>query len=155
MPNIASSQPCEKKGIDIRKALEILSVRSSESHTHLKNGDGECHHDAPTEAIEWGQRIDIGGGETTADESIEITREKLEIERSMRRVAIEEKLNKMSVKDLLDCVMNAQCQRVAGYRTYDRYVHPQMHVCNTRFDPAYICLPMPYRHIHLALLSLL
>lgn len=116
-----SSQPCEK-GIDIRQALEILSLRSSEPHTHspTENGDrAGCHHSAPKEASQWGQQIDLGGEDIT-DESVEARREKLEIERAKRRIEIEEKLNSMSVKDLIGCVINSQHQRVVSYRTYDR-----------------------------------
>ena len=116
-----------EKGIDIRKALEILSTRSAEPHSHPENGDGGCHHNAPKAAIQWGQRIDLEGDtedshKDTTDESIEAQREKLEGERAKRRVEIEEKLNSMSVKDLLGCVIQSQHQRVASYRTYNKCV---------------------------------
>lgn len=42
--------------------------------------------------------------------------------KKQRRVALEQKLQSMSIKELLITVMEIQEQRVATYRTYDRYV---------------------------------
>jgi hypothetical protein len=137
MPNTANQQ--NEAGIDINQALDILAQRTSEpnTHSHPENGDGVgCHHNAPELASEWGQRLDLGGGDDdTSDESVEARRHKLEAERAERRVQIEDALNSMAVKDLLGCVINSQQERVVCYRTYDRYVQ-LVAICDSAMHPA-------------------
>jgi len=115
----------KERGIDIRQALEILAARSEkEPHSHAQKDS--CHRgNAPKEAAQWGQRIDLGGTETKDEaantvESIEDQRAKLEEDRAKRQVEIEKKLESMTDKDLLSYVINSQQNRVATYRTYDR-----------------------------------
>lgn len=120
-----------KEGIDIRLALEILSQRSPEGNPYQR--PCECIHHAPPMAKNMGQVIDISGDSSTRDESSssvvqsegtsqQSQKQGMEVERAERRRAIEEGFRSMTVKELLSTVLQAQEERVATYRVYDRYV---------------------------------
>jgi hypothetical protein len=110
-------------GIDIRQALDILSQRSSEPAKEENSSIPSCgcHQNVHKDAHQWGQRIDIGGGDTdvTKESEMETDVAKVQMERAERRVQIEECFSSMSVKDLIGCVISSQRERVATYRTYD------------------------------------
>jgi hypothetical protein len=109
-------------GIDIRQALDILSQRSSEpAKVDSSIPRCGCHQNVHKDAHRWGQRIDLGEGDTNVpnDSEIETDVAKVQMERAKRRVEIEECLSSMSVEDLIGCVISSQRERVATYRTYD------------------------------------
>jgi len=126
-----------QQGIDVREALHILSLRNPEEHGHSHDHHHQhssltACHEAPTkDAVNWGQRIDLGASESSSSNAtsqeeavanIEKQKEQLEKERAERRAVIEKKLETMSISELLQCVMNSQEQRVATYRSYDKCV---------------------------------
>jgi hypothetical protein len=130
----SSGRPLE--GIDIRKALEILSSRNSHDHSHSHDhrshqpGPG-CQVNAPEEAQSMGQTIDLNQESISSEEqaqkeveeishSIEEKREELEQARLNRETEIRAKIESMSVRELLHAVMEAQEGRVLAYRDYDR-----------------------------------
>jgi hypothetical protein len=150
-PVLSTRQQQQTMGIDIRKALEILSARSQVSHHHhhhhhhnpsVGTGDSQqqqqqqcCGGDTvPDNTIGMGQTIDLLAPATTKDnesstssriddqEVLEEQRKLLEEERRKRRLEIQNELNAMSVRELLQQVMKAQQGRVATYRDYERYV---------------------------------
>jgi hypothetical protein len=155
-PGLSTHQQQQTMGIDIRKALEILSARSQVSHHHhhhhhhhnpsVGTGDSQqqqqqqqcCGGDTvPDNTIGMGQTIDLLARATTKDkkskesstsssiddqEVLEEQRKLLEEERRKRRLEIQNELNAMSVRELLQQVMKAQQGRVATYRDYERYV---------------------------------
>ena len=122
--NAASSN----QGIDIQQALNILASRTShdQSHSHLHEQTG-CQQSATDESKAMGQTIDLNAyAETSPDPEaaakiMEEQKEQLDRDRKARKEEIREHLQTMSVKDLLQAVMEAQRERVATYRTYDRY----------------------------------
>jgi len=120
-----NGEPASKQGIDIRQALDILSARKSEAHSHTENG-GCHHHDAPEESKSMGQTIDLNKPaepETppeTVDPDMEAQRQQLEEERAKRRIEIEEQLQSMTVKELIQAVTEAQQKRVTTYKDYDK-----------------------------------
>ena len=132
---VANNQKTRAQGIDVRKALEILAARSC-SHDHHNHAAPHNNHSTgcidilPTEdAVQWGQRISLGGPQDTDDEeketmaasiSIEEQKERIAKERAERQIVMEQKLASMSVVELLQCVMNAQEERVATYRNYNK-----------------------------------
>ena len=135
--DMSSANRSSKDGIDIRLALEILSARSAEAHTHSENGEAGCHHHAPNGAAQMGQTIDLNQDTTnqtedteddsanpvaSAEETVEEKRKRVQEERDKRRADMKQKLESMSVKNLTNAVLDAQQQRVMTYREYERYV---------------------------------
>jgi hypothetical protein len=136
-----------KKGIDLQKALEILGERSKgggESHTHhhhsrgggddgIENPEGwRCLDSAPEEAKHWGQTIALLGDEDqdrlvkelgNKEVSLEEQKEALDRERKQRQVDLLQRMNGMTARELVQLVLSTQAQRVATYRSYDRYAH--------------------------------
>jgi hypothetical protein len=129
-----------QQGIDIRVAMEILSERSGEehSHSHSEHGAGQgCHHHAPkgTETM-MGQTIDMNeseeekpssamdesndDGDDRNDEDVKAQQEQLDKDRAKRKVEIQEQLQSMTLKELLHAVMDAQQNRVSTYRDYEK-----------------------------------
>jgi Tfp pilus assembly major pilin PilA len=123
-----------KQGIDIRDALEILSARSSEEHSHSENGEPGCHHHAPKDANTMGQTLDMNETENqpasimdesnddndNSDQDVQVQQQQLDEERAKRRIEIEAQLQSMTLKELLHAVMDAQQKRVATYRDYEK-----------------------------------
>lgn len=117
------------QGIDIRQAMEILASRTSHDHDHDHSHSSDehqagCQQSATDDAKNLGQTIDLATGETTADPatiamSMEEQKKQLDQDRKIREEQIRAHLQTMSVKDLLQAVMEAQKERVATYRTYD------------------------------------
>ena len=102
-----------QKGIDIQQALEILAARSS------------CHHqhEAPPNARDLGQVIDLTGGlPTNHVQQVEKFQKQVKEERARRHSELQKKLQSMEVKELLHSILEAQQERVRTYREYDRYV---------------------------------
>jgi hypothetical protein len=126
-----------QQGIDIRVAMEILSERSGEEHSH-SHSDG-CHHHAPkgTETM-MGQTINMNeseekkpassamdesnddDGDDRNDEDVKAQQEQLDKDRAKRKVEIQEQLQSMTLKELLHAVMDAQQNRVSTYRDYEK-----------------------------------
>lgn len=120
-----------RHGIDIRQALEILSSRTSHDHSHERgNEQAACHGSVADEASRaMGQTIDLNAtarDPSTSPEasarSMEEAKKELDEARKARGVEIRSHLESMSVKDLLQAVLEAQRERVAAYHVYDRYV---------------------------------
>ena len=120
------------KGIDIETALSILSERTQKKDGRDDNSDHSagcgCHH--PGESIPesmktMGQTIDLNQGDgesgnTHTDEERRKEEEKIKDERAERQEEIKKQLQSMSNKELLQSVLNAQEERVATYRAYER-----------------------------------
>ena len=146
-----STKP-NSKGIDIQQALSILSARGAHGHDHSHAHDNSqsksgattkdmgnkacgCHGDpVPDDADGMGQTIDLlepsssnkeeekaTAAVANADE-IEKQRQQLAEDRKQRKIQIQQALDNMSVKELLQHVMKTQQDRVAAYREYERYV---------------------------------
>jgi hypothetical protein len=86
---------------------------------------------ATDEAKAMGQTIDLNSLETDPSassqveimaQSVEETKQKIDKARKAREGDIRAHLQSMSIKDLLQAVMEAQRERVATYRDFDRYV---------------------------------
>lgn len=136
--NAASGNTTTSKqahGIDIRQALDILASRNSRAHSlehsHAHGNDqAACHMSATDEAKAMGQTIDLNSLETDPSassqvemmaQSVEETKQKIGKARKAREGDIRAHLQSMSIKDLLQAVMEAQRERVATYRDFDRY----------------------------------
>lgn len=138
-----------QNGIDIRKALDILSARShpppssSVDRRHLHATPGAfssslgCPDCAgtkiPEEAKAMGQTIllhdeatksgvSVSSNSTVAkdDDDLEEKRRALAEERSKRQEEILAQFQSMSVAELIQAVLGAQRERVATYREFDR-----------------------------------
>lgn len=121
---MSDTNSSSKKGIDIHKALEILSLRSShdESVDH-QNHSHDCQHHTPEGGEEMGQTIDLVQEEVDSiSKSLEERRKSLREDHAKRGEEIRSKLETMSVSELLNKVMEAQEDRVATYREYDTWV---------------------------------
>jgi len=142
---MSSSSSQNKEGIDIRKALEILSARSSSGHDHPHDGQHNdenqlagdsidsnnqtqcaCHKDrsAPADGKNMGQVIDLdatASSEVVSQQhkTLEAVKQQLAQERSQRQAEIEKRFNSMTTRELLQAVLETQQQRVVTYRTYD------------------------------------
>jgi DNA repair REX1-B len=129
--------------IDIRKAYEILSsTRGGSNGSGQDHCDEGCHTNAPREAAQWGQRVDLDGPSSgtqqlqheeesdaadateriSAEQKLEEERKRIQEERAKRAVELEEKFQSMSVPDLLGFILSTQQQRVASYQIYERCV---------------------------------
>jgi hypothetical protein len=119
-----------RHGIDIRQALDILSSRTSHDHSHEHgNEQAACHGSATDEARAMGQTIDLNAPArdpstlpAASAQSMDEAKQELDEARKARGEEIRAHLQSMSIKDLLQAVMEAQRERVATYRVYDRYV---------------------------------
>ena len=122
-----TANPASSEGIDIHKALEILSDRHSESnassHSH---GKGGCCHGAPENAKNMGQIIDLmkiasNKVENSSQEERQKEEQRIKEERAKRRKEIHEQLSSMTATDLLKAVFTSQQDRVMTYKEYERY----------------------------------
>jgi hypothetical protein len=134
-----------EKGIDLQKALEILGERSKgegdhhQHHHHHSHGDGNgngienpkrCVHNAhPAEAKHWGQTLDLLMDEDRVvkelgNEEAALKEQKvaLDRERKQRQADLYQRMEGMTVQELVELVLTTQAERVAAYRSYDRYV---------------------------------
>lgn len=132
--NTTSSK--QAHGIDIRQALDILASRNSHGHSHEHshehgNEQAACHRSATDEVKAMGQTIDLNAPAKDPSaspqvemmaQSMEEAKQELDKARKAREVDIRAHLQSMSVKDLLQAVMEAQRERVATYRDFDRFV---------------------------------
>lgn len=132
------------QGIDIRQALEILASRTSHDHSHSHSEDqaAGCQQSATDECKDMGQTIDLVSGETAPDPAVlakamEEEKQQLDQDRQAREEQIRAHLQTMSVKDLLQAVMEAQRERVATYRTYDGCVVTSFNIVRL------LCLDVP------------
>ena len=160
------SQQQEKMGIDIHKALSILSARSSSSshnhghvghdgnchnpHHHHLDGQvtttsgavsssdkhacgGGCHGDPIPDNVEgMGQTIDLLATKTKDDasdnktqsfseEEEEQEKQRFEQQRRLKRKQqIQDELDQMLTRELLQYVMKTQQERVVAYRDYEK-----------------------------------
>lgn len=126
-------------GIDIHKALDILAARSStgHDHSHSHSNDVGCHAHQTEDKRFMGQTIDLespttSSGATTAQpqttveqqqqqqqNDTEAIRKEQEARRQQLAKELEVKLKSMSVKELLQTVMETQQQRVSTYTEYN------------------------------------
>jgi hypothetical protein len=110
------------QGIDVRLALEILSLRSPENHDHGDEADA-CRHHASSETQSLGQVINIAPSEDISiqEETKDLIEQQnlLKEEREKRRSELRVKLESMSLDDLLQTVLEAQQQRVKAYHSFD------------------------------------
>jgi hypothetical protein len=125
-------------GINIHKALGILAARSSigHDHSHSHSNDGGCHAYQTEDKRFMGQTIDLESpttrsGATTAQpqttveqqqqqqKDTEAIRKEQEAKRQQRAKELEAKLKSMSVKELLQTVIETQQQRVSTYTEYN------------------------------------
>lgn len=110
-------------GIDLQEALQILADRQLGEHHH----NNHCDHAPTTNAVHWGQSInlgafDTGDGEicdTSSHASLMDQKERLDLERSQRREILQQRLASLSATQLLRCVLDAQEKRVVTYRDFD------------------------------------
>jgi hypothetical protein len=117
-----------KQGIDIRQALDILSARTSHDHSHShSNVQDGCQQCATDESKTMGQTIDLNALAVPAATDPEVVAKSMKEEKQqlhrvlkMRQTKIRARLQNMSVKDLLQAVMEAQRERVATYQSFDR-----------------------------------
>ena len=125
----STANPASSEGIDIHKALEILSDRHSESnassHSH-SHGKGGCCHGAPENAKNMGQIIDLmkiasNKVENSSQEERQKEEQRIKEERAKRRKEIHEQLSSMTATDLLKAVFTSQQDRVMTYKEYERY----------------------------------
>jgi len=121
----STANPASSEGIDIHKALEILSDRHSESnassHSH---GKGGCCHGAPENAKNMGQIIDLmkiasNKVENSSQEERQKEEQRIKEERAKRRKEIHEQLSSMTATDLLKAVFTSQQDRVMTYKEYE------------------------------------
>ena len=138
---VASS--INQSGIDIQRALDILSTRSTcsgnDDHHSPTNG---CHHHhandpnqaaTPEELKSMGQIIDLfedkdqsnNGSDNDITEpeksaKAEVAKQEQEKQRQVRMEQMMAKLESMTIKELLQTVMQTQQQRVEVYHGYNK-----------------------------------
>mmetsp|Transcript_25712 Transcript_25712/g.42779 ORF Transcript_25712/g.42779 Transcript_25712/m.42779 type:complete len:134 (-) Transcript_25712:802-1203(-) len=115
-------QASNRDGIDIVKALDILSMRAGDDHNHDHEHHGDCHEHVPDGGKTMGQSIDMTQTEEGAKaiiESMESQRQELAEARRKRGTEIQATLESLTVRELLASVMETQTARVATYREYD------------------------------------
>lgn len=126
------SDDAPQNGIDIRQALSILSARSEQMEEDSgKDGCGCCSgNEVPESAKSMGQTIDIlatptskhseqAASSQTEEERVQ-EQQRLENERKERQENIRTEIQSMSEKELLQAVMQAQQERVATYKEYEK-----------------------------------
>ena len=130
-----SNGSSSKDGIDIREALEILSLRKDD-HSQEPGGGDACpcctKSNLPHEqAKSWGQRIDMatsgvndegGGMDPPGDQQLEQEQAAIARQRKARQAEWKSRMDVLSTRELIRCVIQTQEDRVAAYRMYDRYV---------------------------------
>lgn len=101
------------KGIAIEDALSILTLRKPHQHS-----DCNCIGDS---AKHMGQTIDLLGTTSTANEQNdeEMKKETLQIKRAVRQKKVQNELNDMSERELLQAVLKVQEDRVKTYTDYE------------------------------------
>ena len=113
--------PTSSQGIDFSEALAILSSRSSGKEENKEEPACPCEAPEGTSFGNMGQIIDLEGGKnqsTSVDNNDDA--EKRTAASNLRKQELLEKVGKMSTRRLLQSVLEAQQQRVATYREYDR-----------------------------------
>lgn len=116
-----SSVASSSEGIDIVKALGILSLRSGDDHEHTHD-HGDCHNHVPEGGKTMGQSIDMAKSEEDAKaivESMENQRREIANARRKRGAEIQATLESLTIRELLTEILAAQSARVAAYREYD------------------------------------
>lgn len=123
-------------GIDITKAMAVLSERSrlsTNGGNRAQDGEGCpcCLGTAiPERARKMGQRIDLSDQlKTTGNSAAEGNQsplnadlQQMQNKRESRLTQIKQELNSMADIELLQAVLRTQQDRVATYRTFERYV---------------------------------
>lgn len=127
-----------RSGIDIQRALDILADRSGCGNDHSKthgchNHADDHNHAATAEDLKsMGQTIDLFNDETGDDEKnsditeaekhakAEAAKKVQEEQRNERMEKMKAKLQSMTVKELLQTVMETQQQRVEIYQGYNK-----------------------------------
>lgn len=109
------------QGINFDQALAILSSREKQEETK-QEAPCPCH--AATTMGNgtlppMGQVIDLEGT-TTTTANASTSKEEVQKEQSERKEAFLQGITKISTRQLLQSVLEAQQQRVATYREYDR-----------------------------------
>jgi hypothetical protein len=144
-----SNNHSNTSGIDFRQALEILSLRAAESTSSNENANHPdvrslhsgstsvsscpcCRQPSVPESVkQLGQLIDLHPvsysdksevSSLPGDDELKRQKQELDATRSRRRQELLAEIQGMSVATLLRAVMAAQQQRVATYKSYDRYV---------------------------------
>ena len=118
------------QGIDFHQALAILSARSAEKHEETKHepscpcsSNGLMDEDKNNKFLPtMGQIIRLDGeeeGTTTTKSTTEENSKDTEM-KSERKQEWLDGIGKLSTRRLLQAVLEAQQQRVATYREYDR-----------------------------------
>lgn len=120
MSSRTSSSSSQQQGIDFRDAVAILSARSphsSSSHEHHHHPT-ECHH-APIsiDMKRMGQVIEVSTDPSSTNND---TKKALEEEQRVHQKKLHTTMSTMSVRELLQTVLEAQQQRVESYRTYNQ-----------------------------------
>ncbi|CAB9505473.1 expressed unknown protein [Seminavis robusta] len=117
--------PSKQTGIDIQQALDILSDRSPHDHSG-------CHAHQTDQLKSMGQTIDLNNNSTSEqnnnnnnenddpDQKQQQELEDLEQRRKERAAQLQEELKSMTVKELLQTVLETQQQRVATYQGYNQ-----------------------------------
>eukprot|EP00980_Cylindrotheca_fusiformis_P011796 scaffold2816_cov121-Cylindrotheca_fusiformis.AAC.12 len=108
------------EGIDIQKALAILSARKTDP-SDSDDGCG-CHGTrAPDDAKNLGQEIDLFGERSSrnAQEEQKVDEEKTQKERAKRKEDILNELKGMSLAELLRTLLKAQEDRVKAYNEFE------------------------------------
>jgi len=115
-----SSKPSSAKdGIDIHKALDILSLRSSGEKNSSVDHHHDCHKHAPEGGKAMGQTINLVDNDDSLPTHIEDQRKDLQEKRKKREIEIRKRFESMKVLELLNSVMEAQEGRVAAYREFN------------------------------------
>jgi hypothetical protein len=121
----STSENMSSQGIDVQRALEILSQRSADDSTHSHSEHQHtigCVHHASEATQSLGQQIDLNPQERSFYEeeaSVKAQQRQLNEEREKRQAELHAKLEAMPVRELVQAVLEAQQQRVQTYRTYD------------------------------------
>eukprot|EP00977_Amphora_coffeiformis_P008886 scaffold2013_cov139-Amphora_coffeaeformis.AAC.6 len=130
--------PTSPQGIDFSAALAILSSRSSGKEENKE--EPACPCEAPEGASSFGnmgQIIDLQGGNNQTSSAIDNTDNDTEKTKasSLRKQELLENVRKMSTRQLLQSVLEAQQQRVATYREYDRGLQAVLGTNNVSYYP--------------------
>mmetsp|Transcript_11238 Transcript_11238/g.12872 ORF Transcript_11238/g.12872 Transcript_11238/m.12872 type:complete len:256 (-) Transcript_11238:12-779(-) len=120
--NSTSNSSSKGDGINIQKALEILSLREGNSNV---DHNGECHI-IPEGGKEMGQTIHLV--DTTAATTstnnlsnfIQDEKHNLQEKRKKREIEIRKRFESMKITELLHSIMDAQEGRVRAYREYNQ-----------------------------------
>lgn len=136
----AIAKPEKQTGIDVQKALDILNDRSSCHGCHDHPHSEVCRTHQTDDLRSMGQTIDLASMAESSNEETSATRSSADME-SLRgqqeknkrewleRIQVE--LKSMSVKELLQTVVDTQQQRVATYQGYNQCLNQMLQSGNT------------------------